>query len=78
MAVLLRVVSMDFGGINFEGEYLESGNLEYESVQVYVAMLRNFTHLDINVSLVIAFQKPRITFFVISYLGTCIIQMEAL
>ncbi len=61
VAVLLSVVSMDFGGINFEEEYLESGSLEHEDVQVYVAMLRNFTHLDVEVSLVIAFQNPRIT-----------------
>ncbi len=50
VAVLFRVVSMDFGGINFEGEYLESGSMEYEGVEIHVGMLRNFTHLDINVS----------------------------
>ncbi len=47
VAVLLRVVSTDF---DFEGEYLESGSMEYEGVEIHVGMLRNFTHLDVNVS----------------------------
>ncbi len=62
MAVLLRVVSTDF---DFEGEYLESGSLEYEGVQVYVAMLRNFTHLNVTVSYMMTKLKvKRFTFLV--------------